>query len=299
VASVRSKIPAILPILAALVLAATNRALAAPAVDCNPTPRNPAITWVTGDDHGRTVEFPPRINFPAQQRPLVVMTYNIAGHDERFRSTHIAQIVAAINEVKPDIVGLEEVHRHTWQSRYRDQLEELEVGTGMHGFFGASFQHGNGQFGNAILTRGDIISAVVHPLPGRGEPRTLIESVLRIDGAIINFYVTHLTAWDRMNASVRGRQLDCVAKYIRTSTYPFLLAGDFNAAPGAPEVIAFDRENLAQLCGRTLPVTNPLLHKRIDYIWADYGWEVNRTWIPYIGPSDHWPVVAELKWIRR
>jgi endonuclease/exonuclease/phosphatase family metal-dependent hydrolase len=244
------------------------------------------------------VEFPSRSDLPSQQRPLVVMTYNIAGHDERFRSTHIAQIVAAINEVRPDIVGLQEVHRGTWQSRDRDQLEELEQGTGMHGFFGASFQRGHGQFGNAILTRGDIVSAMVHPLPGHGEPRSLIESVLRIDGATINFYVTHLAAWHRMNASVRGRQLDCVAKYIRTSTYPFLLAGDFNAAPDTREVMAFDRENLAQICGRILPVTNPLLHRRIDYVWADYGWEVNRTSVPHIGPSDHWPVVTELMWNR-
>lgn len=226
------------------------------------------------------------------------MTYNIAGHDEWFRPSHIAQIVAAIKEARPDIVGLEEVHRGTWQSRHRDQLQELEQGTGMHGFFGASIQSRNGQFGNAILTRGDIVSAVVHPLPGRGEPRTLIESVLRIDGATINFYVTHLAAWDRLNAAVRDRQLACVAKYIRTSTFPFLLAGDFNAAPGTHEVMAFDRENLAQLCGRILPVTNPLLRKRIDYVWADYGWKVNRTWVSYIGPSDHWPVVTELMWMR-
>lgn len=244
------------------------------------------------------IEFPSRSDLPAQQRPLVVMTYNIAGHDARFRSSHIAQIVAAINEVRPDIVGLQEVHRWTWQSRHRDQFEELEQGTGMHGFFGESFRRGDGEFGNAILTRGDIVSATVHPLPGGGEPRTLIESVLRIDGATINFYVTHLAAWHRMNAAVRGRQLACVATYLRTSSYPFLLTADFNAAPGTHEVMAFDRENLAQICGRILPITNPMLRRRIDYVWTDYGWDVNRTWVPRIGPSDHWPVVTEVMWIR-
>jgi endonuclease/exonuclease/phosphatase family metal-dependent hydrolase len=224
------------------------------------------------------------------------MTYNIAGHDTWFRPSHIAQIVAAINQVHPDIVGLEEVHRGTRQSRHRDQMEELERGTGMHGFFGASFRYGSGEFGNAILTRGDIVSATVHPLPGGREPRTLIESVIRIDGATISFYVTHLTAWLRLHASLRGRQLACVAKYIRTSSYPFLLAGDFNAAPDTREVRAFERQNVAQMCGRSLPPTAPLLRRRIDYVWADYGWEVQRTWVPRAGPSDHWPVVTELCW---
>src|SRR5882724_1765131 len=149
-------------------------------VTCDPRPVAPAIAWVTSANHGRS--FPPRINFPVQERPLVVMTYNIAGHDELVRSDHIARIAAVINQVRPDIVGLQEVHRWTWQSRFHDQFAELERRTGMHGFFGRSLQKGRGEFGNAILTRGEIVSAVVYPLAGSGEPRTLIESVLRIDG---------------------------------------------------------------------------------------------------------------------
>jgi endonuclease/exonuclease/phosphatase family metal-dependent hydrolase len=290
-----------LGVLACFLLFWTYRVLAARdarSFECHPVPANPAVRWDTRDEGGRKVTFPARIDFPVQQRPLVVMTYNIAGHDELFRSDHIARIAAAINQVRPDIVGLQEVHRRTWQSRYHDQLEALERGTGMHGFFGRSIQKGKGEFGNAILTRGDIVSVVVHPLPGGGEPRILIESVLRIDGATINFYVTHLATWDRLNASVRRKQIDCVSRYIRASSYPFLLTGDFNAGPDSPEVRAFDQECGAQLCGRVLPNTNPMLRRRIDYVWADYGWEVRGTQVRKIGPSDHWPVVAELMWNR-
>ena len=270
-----------------------------PAGDCPTGPVDQSAGWVTRDESGSIVRFPARTGLPEQQRPLVIMTYNIAGHDELFRSDHIARIAAAINLVKPDIVGLQEVHRGTWQSRHHDQLEELERDTGMHGFFGRSVRKGNGEFGNAILTRGEIVSAVVVPLPGRGEPRSLIESVLRIDGATINFYVTHLAAWDRMTASTRARQLTCLARYIQGSPYPFLLTADFNAAPAAPEVASFVRQDTAQLCGGILPTTCPMLHKRIDYVWADYGWEVRETRVPKIGPSDHWPVVTELMWRRQ
>lgn len=266
--------------------------------ECRPNAVDPSLRLVTLDEEGRRVSFPERIGFPKQQRPLVVMTYNIAGHDELWHGDHIAKIAAAIRQVGPDIVALQEVHRGTWQSRYRDQLAELRAATGMHGVFGKSYEQGNGQFGNAILTRGDILSAKIHELPSVGEPRTLLETVLRIDGATLNFYCTHLTTWDRLNAKNRDEQLHCLARHVRTSRYPYLLAGDFNAAPDAPEIVTFDKENAAQSCGRVLPDTNPMLHKRIDYIWADYGWEVRGTHVPEIGPSDHWPVVAELLWSR-
>jgi endonuclease/exonuclease/phosphatase family metal-dependent hydrolase len=266
--------------------------------ECRPKPVDPSLRLLTRDEAGRRVSFPERAGFPRQQRPLVVMTYNIAGHDELWHGDHIAKIAAAIRQVKPDIVALQEVHRATWQSRYRDQLAELEAATGMHGVFGKSYQQGNGQFGNAILTRGLIVFADVHELPSVGEPRTLLETIVRIDGATINFYTAHLTTWDRLNAANRAEQLQCLAKHVRTSRYPYLLAGDFNAAPNAPEIIAFDKENAAQIAGPVLPDTNPMLHKRIDYVWADYGWEVRGTHVPEIGPSDHWPVVAELMWSR-
>lgn len=266
--------------------------------ECRPKVVDPSLRLLTRDEEGRRVSFPERLGFPRQERPLVVMTYNIAGHDELLHGDHIAKIAAAIRQVGPDIVALQEVHRGTWQARYRDQLAEIRAATGLHGVFGKSYAQGDGQFGNAILTRGDILSADVHELPSVGEPRTLLETVIRIDGTTLNVYSAHLTTWDRLNAANRAEQLHCLARHVRTSRYPYLLAGDFNAAPDAPEIIAFDKENAAQICGRVLPDTNPMLHKRIDYIWADYGWEVRGTHVPEIGPSDHWPVVAELLWSR-
>jgi len=123
--------------------------------------------------------------------------------------------------------------------------------------------------------------------------------LLRIDGATINFYVTHLAAWDRFNSSARRKQIDCVVRQLRGSSYPILLTGDFNASPRAAEVMAFERESPTQICGLNLPITNPMLRKRIDYVWADYGWEVLKTQVPRVGPSDHWPVVTELMWARK
>lgn len=266
--------------------------------ECRPKPVDPSTRIATRSEKGQLVSFPERVGFPPQERPLVIMTYNIAGHDELVRSDHIQKIANVINQVRPDIVGLQEVHRQTWQSRFRDQLAELQAATHMRGYFAPSYVQWGGAFGNAILTRGDILSAEVHPLPSVGEPRTVIESVIRIDRVIINFYVTHLTTWAELNARNRREQLECLARHVRTSRYPYILTGDLNAPPSADEVKAFRKLNAAQLCGEEIGPTNPMMNRRIDYVFADYGWETRSARALKIGPSDHWPVIAELMWQR-
>jgi endonuclease/exonuclease/phosphatase family metal-dependent hydrolase len=291
----------ILGILSILLLVFVYRVFAVYTVrsgECDAKPVDPRLRIATRAENGQVVSYPVRINFPPQQRPLVVMTYNIAGHDELIDSDHIKRIAAAINQVKPDIVGLEEVHRKTWQSRHRDQLAELEALTHMNGYFGPSYTEVGGRFGNAILTRGKLLSEVVHPLPTIGEPRSLTESVIEIDGATINFYVTHLSTWGSLNSKIRGEQLECVAKHVRTSRYPYILVGDFNAGQDAGEVHRFREMNVAQLCGEDIGPTHPTMNRRIDYIFADYGWEVRAARVINIGPSDHWPAIAELMWER-
>ncbi len=253
----------------------------------------------SGDCRPRPVAsdpFPERTGFPPQRRPLVVMTWNIAGHDELADGDHVRQVAEAIRRIRPDVVALQEVHRGTWQSRFRDQLAELESRTGLHGHFGPSYVQWGGGYGNAILTRGRIVRAQVHPLPCVGEPRTLLEATVRIDGATISVYATHLTSWGGLNSKTRAEQLRCLARKVGTSRHPYVLAGDFNAGPDAPEMEAFRRENVARLASREIGPTFPLLDEQIDHVFVDHGWHVRaaRTWP--IETSDHLPVTAELMW---
>jgi endonuclease/exonuclease/phosphatase family metal-dependent hydrolase len=199
-----------------------------------------------------------------------------------------------ILRIRPDIVALQEVHRGTWQARFRDQLAELESRTGMHGFFAPSYVQWGGGYGNAILTRGQILHAEAHPLPCIGEPRALLEATVRIDGATISVYATHLTSWGRLNSAIRAEQLQCLGREVRASRHPYLLMGDLNTHPESPEMEAFRRDNVAQLASRAVGPTFPLWDEQIDYIFADHGWRVrgSRAWP--IEVSDHLPVTAEL-----
>ncbi len=230
--------------------------------------------------------------------PLRVMTYNIAGHDELIDGDHVRHIAEAIQRIEPDIVALQEVHRGTWQARFRDQLAELESLTGLKGYFAPSFVQWGGGYGNAILTRGELVETAMHHLPCVGEPRALLEATIRIDGAMVDFYATHLTSWGRFNSKIRTEQLECLAREVRASRHPFILAGDLNAGPDSPEMQAFLRENAAQIASRDIGPTFPFWDEQIDYIFADHGWQVrgSRTWP--IETSDHLPVTAELTWGR-
>jgi len=266
--------------------------------ECRPSAVDPNLRRETRDAEGSPVSYPIRAGMPEQQQPLVVVSYNISGHSELLHSDHMAKIAQTINSFHPDIVGLQEVHRGTWQSRFRDQVAEIEKITGLHAFFGKSYENFGGQFGNVLLTRGTIVSATVHPLPSIGEPRTLIDAIVDIDGARLNVYVTHLTTWGRFNRSSRREQLKCLAKHVATSRYPYLLMGDFNAPPSTPEVSEFIASRPAAICGADLGVTHHLMNERIDYIFADYGWDVRSARVVDTGVSDHWPIEAELMWRR-
>jgi endonuclease/exonuclease/phosphatase family metal-dependent hydrolase len=264
--------------------------------ECRPRPIDPSLRLLTRDEHGTLVSFPERTGFPPQRRPLFVMTYNIAGHDELLDGDYVREIAGAIRRLHPDVVALQEVHRGTWQARFRDQLAELEAHTGLHGYFAPSYVQWGGGYGNAILTRGEIVHAEAHSLPCIGEPRTLLEATIRIDGATISFYATHLTTWGRLTSKIRAEQLDCLARQVRTSRHPYILAGDFNTHPDAPEMEAFRRKNAAQLATKDIGPTFPLWKEQIDYIFADHGWNVRAARAWPVEVSDHLPVTAELMW---
>lgn len=230
---------------------------------------------------------------PTYPKRLVVMSYNIQGHAALLRDGHIRAVAETINRFRPDIVGINEAHRNTWQSRFKDHVDQLRLATRMNAVFGESYEQLGGQFGNAILTRGRIARHDLHKLPGTGEPRTLLEAKIEIDGGTVMFYVTHLAAWEKLNRAIRGRQLACMNRYLGTSPHPFILTGDLNAPPDSPEIVAFRRAEAMQMAGPPSP-THRVMELPIDYVFADRGWQVRASRTLDDGPSDHRPVLVEL-----
>jgi endonuclease/exonuclease/phosphatase family metal-dependent hydrolase len=244
---------------------------------------------------GECTALPPRRFAATYPSHLTVMTFNIEGHASLLRgSAQIEEVAAVIRKYAPDVVGINEAHRGTWQARFEDHTEQLRLLTGMNVAFGQSYTFLGGSFGNAVLTRGDLVATDLHELPGTGEPRSMLENVIRINGGTIQFYVTHTTSWGSVNREVRRTQLKCLLAHLRSSSYPFIMVGDLNAPPDAPEIAEFLAQDGMRFVGDPKTPTHRVLEQRLDYILADPGWTVRSARVLDDGPSDHRPVLAEL-----
>jgi endonuclease/exonuclease/phosphatase family metal-dependent hydrolase len=222
------------------------------------------------------------------------MTYNIQGHAAAGRSDHIPKIAEVIAAAAPDVLGLQEVHCRTHASVI-DQAEQIADLTGLHVAFGRSCSMEGGDYGNAILTRHEIARAHVDPLPGSGEPRSLLQADVRVHGAMFTFMVTHLAAWGRLLRLARMRQINELADIIARGSLPHVLCGDFNVPPGAEEMNLLLSRGHLRLCGEAGEATFPMTRQRLDYILADPRWEIVSSEVIRRGPSDHWPFVVQLQ----
>ena len=226
---------------------------------------------------------------------LMIASYNIQGSGSLIRRDHMKQIGSVLSRAGVDIAGLQEVHRRNWQSRFADQAAELAAITGLRSVFGRSFGPRGAGFGNAVLTRGRIISSTVHDLPAAGEPRSLLEVRLLVGGFEVNAFVTHLAAWGMLNRVSRGDQIACVIEHLRCSALPFVLIADVNAGPSAPEMQALLRSGLVSVCGNLSQPTYRMTGQRLDYIFVSHQLECGPSNIISKGPSDHSLITAEVR----
>lgn len=232
-----------------------------------------------------------------ETRPLRVLSYNIHGQAHVLDRRYLERIARVISRVRPDVVGLQEVHRGGWKARSEDQTAELGRLTGMTAVFGPSFEVRGGAFGNAVLTSGKLLSTEVVPLPAPGEPRTLLTARIAFADRPfdeVSFHVTHLAAWGRWGRSARSLQSTALLERLKQSNGPFVLVGDLNAVPGAPELKPLMAGEAFRMCGDALLCTHRFMRQRIDYVFADPGWAPVAERVIQEGPSDHWPVLVEL-----
>lgn len=223
------------------------------------------------------------------------LSYNIQGHGALFSRGYLTSIARAIRQASPDVVGLQEVHRGTWAARFRDQVEDLAVATGMTAHFGRSLTHRTGEYGNAVLTRGRVTEEEITPLPGEAERRSLFRCRIELSRQEIDFYVTHFAAWGPLTRGIRRRQADFVAGRLRESrdaNMPFILVGDLNAHPGAAELGPLMSNGDLRVCGERNVPTHRVMRHRLDYILADPLLRPVESQVLRVGPSDHFPIVT-------
>jgi endonuclease/exonuclease/phosphatase family metal-dependent hydrolase len=159
-------------------------------------------------------------------RVVTLLSYNVhscVGLDGRPDADRIASIIRKLN---PDVVGLQEIANRFGGTEEAAQLEFLAAATGMRDVPGPTLLHAQGDYGNALLTRGEMKSVRRIDLNFRSrEPRGALDVELDLDGYPLRVIVTHLG----LRPSERRFQVRRLIELFGASpARPLVLMGDMN-----------------------------------------------------------------------
>lgn len=164
---------------------------------------------------------------------LRVLTYNVhscVGLDRRCSPQRIADVIA---KAEPDIVALQEVDVGRPRSNNVNQPEAIAAALRMGHCFYATIQHGDEQYGGALLSSMELDPVKMGALPGRPhlEPRGALWGRVHTEAGAVNVMTTHLG----LRPYERREQVDALLSpewlYNKEFTTPSILCGDFNLSP--------------------------------------------------------------------
>ena len=172
-------------------------------------------------------------SFPSSYRPLTVMSYNIrvgyGGKDRGVdpyilskRQENLAPIIAAIQSVEPDIIGLQEV-RGSGQARRLAQALDMNYAYAWHETDNARTRW----WGVAVLSKYPINKAKrVLVRSGSGNMKSALVCTADIGGLPATFISVH-TVRDRRD----WRSFAEIMKVVDKIPHPVVLIGDLNMPP--------------------------------------------------------------------
>lgn len=155
---------------------------------------------------------------------LTVMSFNIQHGD-----AGIDRIAAAITRADADIVLMQEVGQI---GGGLDQAGQVAQRLDMEWTYGPAVSRGRGVFGNAILSRYEILDSSNTRLPyARGTiARALLRATIELAGRPVNVYSTHLHYGPN---PIQVTQASAVSRILAADPLPRLVGGDMNAHPGS------------------------------------------------------------------
>jgi endonuclease/exonuclease/phosphatase family metal-dependent hydrolase len=222
-----------------------------------------------------------------------VASYNIhscIGNDRQCREERILRV---LREMHADVIGLQEVG----SSSLVDEMEQFaffEKHLGMSAVSASTLRWGRFEFGNALFTRGEILSSrvvdlTVHPF----EARSALDCRIRLRGVDIRVIATHLGLFPHE----RRRQVAQLQALLGESpAESTVMLGDFN-------VFGLERRRLRRIGApdrlprlRTYPSRRPLMS--LDRIWTIPNPRLQRIHVHRTplsrSASDHLPIVADV-----
>jgi len=215
--------------------------------------------------------------------------------------------VSAIRDLRATVVGLQEVFgfQYSWLARRLTELDGYGLG------------RTNGRIGErcpvfverararivdpATRWYGETPDRAGSRLPNASFPRVATIVRVEIDGAVITVANTH---FDEKRADNRARSVRQLLEWV-TPAEPLVVMGDLNALPDAAELTDFARAGLrsalaADAGGTGHDFTGRVDGPRIDHIFVSEHFEIVAARVARERPggrlpSDHWPIVADLR----
>ena len=173
---------------------------------------------------------------PAMAAPdtLTVVTLNL-WHDQHDWPRRLAVILAELRRLQPDALCLQEVLQHP---TLRNQAETLADSLG----FRMQFASVDGadrpkRYGNAVLTPHPVLAGGERNLEPASDYRAVAHMRFAWRGREVDAYSTHLHHTPQGGA-IRATQVRHLLAYVDSTRGrgPLVLAGDFNAELGTPEL---------------------------------------------------------------
>lgn len=230
---------------------------------------------------------------------LRVVSYNIKHGLGMDGKLDLNRAGALLNNLHPDIVGLQEVDHLAKRSNEVDQAKVLGEQTGMQSAFGSFMDFQGGKYGLAILSRHPIVSSEEIRLPDGNEPRVALACRIRLPSG------KHITAvnlhFDWVgDDQFRFAQAEKLSEYLSSLDTPWLLLGDFNDDPDSRTLELLSRETLTieKPADDRFTFSSTRPQREIDFILASPAAAWKPGWCRVLDAdltSDHRPVLTVLE----
>lgn len=188
-----------------------------------------------------------------------------------------------------DVLALQEVDRHLERTDRLDIPAAIAHKCAMSSAFGPAIAIRGGEYGNALLVRGEIgaFDVLDLPRPSGKEARAALIAEITVGATRMTAVSTHLS----VPPADSEPQLEALLQALEGRPDPHLVLGDLNLPPDV--LGSFVAAGYAVAGGGpTWPAKAP--RRRIDHI-AVRGVEIVGVEIPETPCSDHRPLVAALR----
>lgn len=220
-----------------------------------------------------------------------VVTWNIqTGRPNPDGPADVGRVVDALAPLDADVCALQELDRDRGRSARSDQPALLAEGLGGGLVWAPTVRWGRGEYGIAMVVRGEVTDTEVIALSGTREPRALLVIEAEVDGGRWTVGCTHLSRDRDFARRQLVRAFDALAAHPR----PRVLLGDLNLVPS--EVLPWSTaEGYHLVAGPPTHSTRQRrITRRIDHILVA-GATVSAAAVHAFPVSDHRAVAADLR----